>query len=440
MADDGLLEYLNDGAGAIRQMQSHLLELAGKNVLGVETILNDFRAMSEDRQLGFIIWLGNSGDPRAVSILVPLLDLTNSKLVAAVIEALEVLGGLAVSRTIPALRRFLGFTSNRQLKDLARATIDRLTAQLLLEPEELTLMERHSSSCEYEARVSPLDSSGNQLLMLAWLRSDRMLQGINLLINASYGLRDCYSLDEVSREQWEALVQDFHTHGYNGLKVPFDYARALAIEAYGQRKRSRGSLPLAYSLWRPQIEGNDSREKKKKLVASLVSVKRVPFTQLDPSYAMKGSELLELPEFISWSYDALDRIVPYITRYMELFPHNINVAQPELLQLSHEQEQALAHGLDSLVKEALEDLIDTEWRLSYESLLRRQAAFFQQTDRNDIAQIVGGVASALHPDSPVPLQQQTFPQALLRLSIKQGPLRLMLETLRSEMTRVPSTD
>jgi hypothetical protein len=155
---------------------------------------------------------------------------------------------------------------------------------------------------------------------------------------------------------------------------------------------------------------------------------------------MKGSDLLELPEFISWSYDALDRIVPYITRYMELFPHNINVAQPELLQLSHEQEQALAHGLDSLVKEALEDLIDTEWRLSYESLLRRQAAFFQQTDRNDIAQIVGGVASALHPDSPVPLQQQTFPQALLRLSIKQGPLRLMLETLRSEMTRVPSTD
>jgi hypothetical protein len=440
MADEGLLEYLNDGAGAIRQMQSHLLELAGKSMLGVETILNDFRTMSEDRQLGFIIWLGNSGDPRAAAILVPLLDLTTSKLVAAVIEALEVLGGLAVSHTIPALRRFLGFTSNRQLKDLARATIDRLTAQLMLEPEELVLMGKHLSFDEYEARVSPLDSSGNQLLMLSWLRSDRMLQGINLLINASYGLRDCYGIDEVSREQWDALVQDFQAHGYNGLKVSLDYARALAIDAYGQRKRMRGSLPLTYSLWRPHIEGNDSREKKKKLIASVVSVKQAPFTQLDSAYAMRGEELLELPEFSSWSYDPLDRIVPYITRYMELFPRNINIAQPELLQLSHEQEQTLSQGLDLLVQEALEDLIDTAWRFSHESLLRRQAAFFQQTDRDDVAQVIGGVATALHPESPLPLQQQTFPQALLRLSIKQGPLRLMLETLRSEMAKGPFTD
>src|SRR5215469_12277459 len=90
MADDGLLEYLNDGAGAIRYVQSHLLELAGKNMLGIETILNDFRSMPEDRQLGFIAWLGNSGDPRATYVLVPLLDLTSSKLVTAVIEALEV--------------------------------------------------------------------------------------------------------------------------------------------------------------------------------------------------------------------------------------------------------------------------------------------------------------------------------------------------------------
>src|SRR5262249_40360914 len=72
MAEDGLLEYLNDGVGAIRQMQSRLLELAGKNMLGIETILNDFRSMSEERQLGFITWLGSSGDPRAASVLLPL--------------------------------------------------------------------------------------------------------------------------------------------------------------------------------------------------------------------------------------------------------------------------------------------------------------------------------------------------------------------------------
>jgi hypothetical protein len=440
MAEDGLLEYLNDGAGAIRRMQSHLLELAGKNMLGIETILNDFRSMPEDRQAGFISWLGNSGDPRAAYVLVPLLDLTSSKLVAAVIEALEVLGGLAVTQSIPALRRFLGFTYNRQLKELARATLERLTVQLMIEPEELILMESSFTFCEHEARVSPPDSTGNQLIMLSWLRSDRLLQGVNLLINARSGLRDCYSIDEVSHEQWDALIQDFHAHGYNSFKVPFDYARALAIEAYGQKKRVRGHLPLAYSLWRPQIEGHDSREKKKKLIASLVSMKPMPLMQLDSAYARYGEGLLELPEFTFWFYDPLDRIVPYITRYMEMFPPNFNIAQPERLQLSHTQAQALAEGLDVLVEEALSDVIDTEWRLSYESLLRRQAAFFLQTDRADVAQVIQGVAATLHPQSSLPLQQQTFPRALLRLSLKHGPLRLMLEALRSERTNGPFAD
>jgi hypothetical protein len=440
MADDGLLEYLNDGVGAIRQMQSHLLELADRNMLGIEMILNDFRVMSEDRQLGFITWLGNSGDPRAAYVLVPLLDLTSSKLVTAVIEALEELGGLAVTHTIPALRRFLAFTYNRELKDLARATIQRLAAQLMIEPEEFVLMEKRCSLAEHEARVSPLDSTGSQLIMLSWFRTDGMLQGINLLINANYGLKDCYSIDEVSPEQWDLLAQDFRTHGYSSLKVPFDYARALAMEAYGQKKRVRGSLSLTYSLWRPQIEGNDSREKKKKLITSLVAAQPIPAAQAHLGYAMKGEGLLELPEFTFWFYDPLNRSIPYITRYMTMFPENFNIAQPEQLQLTPAQEQELAQGLDMLVEEALEDLIDTEWRLTYESLLRRQAAFFQQTGRDSVAQVIRGVAAALHPASTLPLPQQAFPQALLRLSIKQGPLRLMLEALRSERTLTPFAD
>jgi len=402
--------------------------------LGIETILNDFRGMSEERQLGFVTWLGNSGDPRAASILQPLLDLPSSKLVVAVIEALEELGGLAVSRSIPALQRFLGFTSNRQLKDLARATVQRLMEQFLIEPEEFASMERLHAFSVYEAYVSPLDSAGNQLVMLSWSRSDDMLQGINLLINVHDGLRDCYTIDEISREQWRALVQDFQEHGYGALKVPFDYGRALAIEAYGQKRRGRGHVPLAYSLWRPHIEGNDSREKKKKLIASFVAVKQLPLAKLDVSYAVDGEKLLDLPEFSSWFYNPLDRITPYITRYMALFPRHFNVAQPEQLQLSSAQEQALARGLEQLAGEALVDLIGAEWRLEYELLLRRQAAFFQQTARDDIAERVQGVAAALHPESPIPLQEQTFPRALLCLSIKHGPLRLMLEALRAERT------
>lgn len=436
MAEDGLLEYLNDAAGAIRQMQSHLLDLAGKNMLGIETILNDFRrTMSEERQLAFITWLGNSGDPRAAHVLIPLLDLTSSQLVEAVIEALEQLGPLAVSNSISALHRFIAFTYNRQLKDLARTVIHRLAGQAQIEPGEFSTVDERFQVAQYEARVSPLDGAGNQLIMLSWRRRDHLIQGINLLVNAGYGLKDCYSIDEINGMQWQALVKDFQEHGYNSISVPFEYARALAIEAYGQKKRARGYLPLTYSLWRPYIEGSDTREKKKKLIASLVAVKQVPLTKLASSYALDGEELFELPEFASWSYDPMSRIIPYINRYMALLPQTFDLTQPGQLQLSRKQEQELALSLDQLVKEATEALIDTKWRLTYESLLRRQAAFFQQTERDRIGRVIQGIAAALHPDSSMPLEQQTFPQALLRISIKHGPLRLMLESLRSNATR-----
>jgi hypothetical protein len=438
MAEDGLLEYLNDAAGAIRQMQSHLLELAGKSMLGIETILNDFRmTMSEERQLGFITWLGNSGDPRAVHVLIPLLDLTISKLVGAVIESLEQLGPLAVSSSIPALQRFIGFTNNRQLKDLAHAVIQHLAEQSQIEADEFAMLNARHHFEQYEARVSPLDGAGNQLVMLSWLRPDRLLQGINLLINAGYGLKDCYSIDEINEEQWQSLTTDFQEHGYNSHKVPFEYARALAIEAYGQKKRARSHLPLTYSLWRRHIEGNDSREKKKKLVSSLVAVKQISLTKLGISYAIDGEELFDLPEFTSWFYDPMEPLIPYINRYMAMLPQNFDVAQPGQLQLSRQQELDLAVGLDQLVKEAMEHLIDAKWRLTYESLLRRQAAFYQQIERDRVGQVIQGIAAALHPASSMPLQEQTFPQALLRISIKHGPLRLMLESLRAKKAKAP---
>jgi hypothetical protein len=426
MADDGLLEYLNDPAGAIRQMQSHLLDLVGKSMLGTEVILNDFSVMPEEQQWGFLIWLGNSGDPRAANVLIPLLDLTSSKLVQAVIEAMERLGPLAVSQTVPALKSFIGFAQNRQLKDLARGTIQRLASQAFLVANEFESVGREFRHRVHDTRVSPLDSAGNQLVMFSWCRPDGKIQGVNLLTTVGYGVRDCYSIDEVSAEQWQLLIQNFREHGYDSLSVPFDYARALATEAYSQNGRAHSYLPLAYSLWRCRIEGNGSREKKKKLIVALVAVASQDVDDSVLSSAAEGGKLLELPEFSAWYYTPLERIAPYIARYTELLPSNYNVMQSASFSLTDKQKILL----DQLVFEALNELIDQEWRQTHEMLLRRQAALFQQTGREQMAQMIQGVAAALDPQSSVPLEQQLFPQALLRLSIQYGPLHLMLERLR----------
>jgi hypothetical protein len=58
MADDGIIEYLNDPAGAMQQMQMRLLELVGQSEMGIESILEDVTSMPLERRLAFVYWLG----------------------------------------------------------------------------------------------------------------------------------------------------------------------------------------------------------------------------------------------------------------------------------------------------------------------------------------------------------------------------------------------
>src|SRR5260370_21758729 len=100
MADDGIIEYLNDPEAAMLQMQMRLLELVGQSELGVESVLEDVLTMPMERRLGFIGWLGSSQDPRATRLLIPLLENQSSKVVTAAIDALEPLGSVAAYQTI----------------------------------------------------------------------------------------------------------------------------------------------------------------------------------------------------------------------------------------------------------------------------------------------------------------------------------------------------
>lgn len=439
MADDGLVEYLNDPAGAIRQMQLRLLEMVGQNEMGIETILEDVVSMPVERRFAFIRWLGNSNDPRAANLLVPLLENQSGKVVQAVIEALEQLGPIAINTTIPALNHVILTTSNRQTRQQARATLGRLTMQSMLGSEDAAIMEQHllNQLPPHQARVSALDGSGSQLIMLSWLRPDGLIKGVNVLFHDQKGIKDCYGVDEMDAPQWQSLVHDLDEQGFNSFTVPFDFARQLIIDARALNRRTHTKLPIAYSIWRPLTEaglyppiflGSDSVPAKQKKGARLAGVADLlPITEETLALAQKeGAELYQLREFVSWLYDPVERIEPYISRYWS--------AQNAVESHKRGGRRELQAVLERLVEEAAHELIDEQWCSTYSARLLRQAALFQQVGREHDATTLQAVASLLLATEKVPAYEQAFPRAALRLSIEQGPLRLMMESLRSGTT------
>ncbi len=428
LADDGIIDYLNDPEAAMLQMQIRLLELVGQSELGVESILEDVLSMPVERRLGFIGWLGGSQDPRAVKLLIPLLENQSTKIVAATMEALEQLGAAAAEESIPALNYLVNSSSNRHVKQQARAVLGRLTMQA----PPGTAQEMAQELPLHEARVSFVDGSGAQMVMLAWLKPDGLLKGVNLLCQDEWGIKDCYGTDEMPMERWQELVSNMDDQGFISFKVPLAYCRALIIEARQQNKRGRHKLPVAYAVWRPLIESGTPASAGEPMVTML---EPLHFDEQTARLAARGDELYKLPEFDPWLFEPFNSLYPYVHNYLNLnAQHGLAPGRkrksPAKISEAQRREQEL------LVDTVLEKVVDTRWRLLYDTRLRRQAALFQLVGRHEEADLISAVAAALHPESGLAPQEQPFLRALIHRSLERGLLHLMTEMLE----KAPSKD
>jgi HEAT repeats len=421
MAGEGIIDYLNDPEAAMLQMQMRLLDLMGQSELGVESVLEDVLTMPMDRRLGFINWLGGSQDPRAARLLLPLLENQSSKVVTATIDAIEQLGTVAAKQAIPALNYLLTNSSNRQLKQHARAALGRLTMYLTPGQEE-TAMEQLLQKQEslHEARVSFIDGSGAQMVMLAWKYSDGLLKSVNVFNQDTWGIKDCYGTDEMEAESWSELVESMEGEGFGSYQVSFDYCRALIADARAMNKRTRHKLPVAYAIWRPAIEGNEPSSKN----GSTVKIMLDPcvFTPEISPLAKRGDELLNIKEFESWTFEPFENIRAYVNSYIEA-SNTVNSSR------TRKRRAGLQASQETIVSDVLEKVVDDKWRLLYESRLRRQGALFQYVGRNEDALLVSAVAAALHPDSSLALSEQPFLRAFMHRSLSNGLLRIMAEAL-----------
>lgn len=431
MADDGILEYLNDPVAAIQQMQSHLLELVDQSEIGVESILEDVTSMPFERRLAFISWLGSSNDPRAANLLIPLLENQSSKDIAVVIDALEQLGPVAVQQTIPALNYVIANSSNREIKQKARATLGRLTMQSMIGAEDMAMAKsRRSLLPEYEARCSFIDGSGSQLIMLSWQRQDGSLKGVNVLYQEQWGIKECYGIDEIEKGHWDKLVSELDEQGFGSFHIPFEFGCALIIEARALNKRLRHKLPIAYAVWRPFIEGNRPVKKNK---TSLVVAEPLTLNAEVQELARRGDELYRLPEFATWLYEPVGDLEPYISRYWSTYGllESSDIEKQTRKRKDKVRDSERQTLLEMLVSEALRDLTTSKWRSTYELRLRRQAALLHTAGREQDVMLARAVAAMLHPDSAIPAEEQPFLRAMVQLSIEQGPLRMMMEALNS---------
>lgn len=426
MADDGILDYLNDPEAAMQQMQMRLLEMMGQSELSVEAVLEDVLAMPLEKRLSFVEWLGSSYDPRAATMLIPLLESQTGKVTEAAITALEQLGSLAAPQSIPALNYLVSHTSNREIKQHARAALGRLTMQSPPGAAEAALSGAFQPSLTFHnAYVSYIDGAGSQMLILSWQRPDDLIKGVNILCQDGWGIKECFSADEVQPQEWDELAQETAQKGVGSFQVPLEYARALLAEAHAANKRARRRLPVSYIVWRPLIEGEQEAKPKKRASTPVLKLDPLAPTADVMHLAERGNALYDLTEFVSWMFEPIERLHPFIESFWAKQPP----LPPTRRRRSLQKIQQSRADLEEIVTEAIDVLINGEWRTLYASRLLRQAALFALNGRAKDAQLAQAVASVL--SSSAPVTEQSFARAMMRYSIEQGPIRMLAEALEA---------
>jgi hypothetical protein len=307
----------------------------------------------------------------------------------------------------------------------ARAALGRLTMYSSPGTEDAAMAQVQELQQQplYEARVSFVDGAGAQMMLMSWKREDGLLKSVNVLLQDDWGIKDCYGSDDMEPEHWDELVEGMKEQGFNSFEVPLAYCRAAISSARAVNKRTRHKVPVAYAVWRPVIEGESPNRKTAPPVATMLEPR--PYGQEVTALAQSGQDLYKLPEFSSWFYDPFDAVKPFIGPYTSQLRGVANTGGRR--RKGAQKTENSRTRLEAIVSEALEQVIDEQWRLLYESRLRRQGALFQLVDRGKEAQLMSAVAAMLHPASGVPPQDQPFLRAMMHYTLENGLMRLMTE-------------
>ncbi len=219
-----------------------------------------------------------------------------------------------------------------------------------------------------------IDGSGGQVLFVAREQPDGDLQILDLMFNDHEGIKECFSA-VVDEDELDEMTDSFGSAEF--VDVSLERARAEVARAYQVTLDAGRRLPPAFIAWRGWIEGDDLRQ-----------VDEFPLPSLEPSrqaeLLAECEELVELDEFAFWFFNP-NEVESFVPRYRKL-----------RRQGQADQGQA---PFETLLDEAIEAVVDNNYRRILPDRLRRQAWMLAQLyEEEEVSLWALAAAAALEED------------------------------------------
>lgn len=370
-----VVEHLQDPEATFRVLQEDLLEdliddtsRPGESVHALMAQEGPIRHEIVDR-------LAESGDARALRVLLPLLLTRSPETALRAVAAVERLGFLEGARTLEDLARN---ATRPALRDAASAVAARLRAQGRPGFPALPPL--------YRAVASMIDGAGAQSLVLLRWHDDESVSLANFLWRDDWGLRDAEGTWRLPVAQADELLAAFVDEDVRMFDVDAGYLRAAVRLAKELSTANRKPLPEAYAAWELLLGPPEPDDTPERLEAATPEWLPGEVEEL----LAASPQLLARRDFSGWFIDT-----------DQLQPHSPSLRAAMAQRPRRERLRALS---SQVAGEALPALATPDFLSTLARRLRRQAYLLQRAGDRQVARLALAAAATLEPARMAPSQ------------------------------------
>ena len=287
-------------------------------------------------------------DRRLLPLLTAMLHSEHDNVVMAAVDAIEQLKEPA---TIPFLEERGRYDPAPLVRHAAGNAALRLQVRFADKPSRPWMTP--PSEPVVRCMLSTIDGNGGQVILLARQLPNGNWRILSTVFDDHEGISDGFSI-VADEDELEFMMATFDACDF--VDISLERCRVEASHAEQVTLDARRRLPLGYAIWRSLLEGEDPR-----------GLVEFPLPVLDPvpepSFLATCDELISLDEFSFWFFNP-DEVDDFVGRYLEL--------------LGPDEEWPEGEAYDALLRQALETVVDDEYRRLLPARLRRQAWLLAQ--------------------------------------------------------------
>jgi hypothetical protein len=244
-----LNSIMRDFEKVVTQSLIEMIEDINKDYFLIPYILDDLQDFPPEVKLAYIRDIGEHRLENAV-VLLEILAKVDDIPVAE--EAARALGKIRSGKALYALNKVSREVGNERLKKTVEREILRLKfSGVAEEPYEMPV----NLKKPVKVILSSIDGLGSRALWFTWKNpiKKRRLCSMNLLVNVSEGIRDCWSISQMTSREFENSVRDL-SRSTIIVEADANYAVALIKDAYYWNLKAGNPIPYQFFFWKGVIE------------------------------------------------------------------------------------------------------------------------------------------------------------------------------------------